>query len=204
MIRAQSARPLVRAGFIVWMAAAVPQMATWASGRSLTSGKALSFGAQLMDRSRSRATLRRGRGYAGRRSTGARLAERGFTRRARDWKHRLRGGAALFVAGETPLVVGERTGLVWIVAQTVAMAVVDWVSPYRGRASHLSAFAYAGFAIRLRRLAARRTRSASTRRASARACRTATRELFADGNRTAERLPHRRASFGTLGHNLTA
>src|SRR5476651_1761662 len=34
MIRAHSERPLVRAGFVVWIAAGVPQMAAWASGRA--------------------------------------------------------------------------------------------------------------------------------------------------------------------------
>src|SRR6187549_3703771 len=147
MIRAHSERPLVGAGFVGWMAAGVPQMVAWASGRACFEQRSVVWCAAY-----------------GSFAIAFHLATHTVWRRA--WRVAalaaqsvaalvalaigntgFEGALLCVVAGESPLVVGEKTGFVWIIAQTVAMVAVDLVSPYRGRASYLSAFAYAGFQL---------------------------------------------------------
>jgi signal transduction histidine kinase len=110
------------------------------------------------------------------------------------------------VAGGSPLVVGEKTGFVWLIAQTVAMVAIDLVSPHRGPSTYLSAFAYTGFqlfAFGASRLVVREAQ-ARTELGRVHAELLATRELFADSTRTAERLRIARELHDALGHHLTA
>lgn len=102
--------------------------------------------------------------------------------------------------------MGERSGFAWVIAQTAAMVAVDLVSPYRSRAAHFSAVAYAGFqlfAFGASRLVVREAQArAELERVHAELL--ATRELFADSTRTAERLHIARELHDALGHHLTA
>ena len=206
MIRAHSERPLVGAGFVVWMAAAVPQMAAWASGRACFEQSsvvwcaaygsfaiAFHFAARTVRRGAWRAAALAGQSVAA--LVALAIGNTGFE-----------GALLCVVAGESPLVVGEKTGFVWVIAQTVAMVAVDLVSPYRGRATHLSAFAYAGFQLFAFGASRLFVREAQARAELARvhAELLATRELFADSTRTAERLRIARELHDALGHHLTA
>ncbi|HEY0467830.1 MAG TPA: hypothetical protein VGC79_26700, partial [Polyangiaceae bacterium] len=147
MIRAYSERPLVGAGFVVWVAAGVPQMAAWASGRAgfeqrsivwcaayASFAIAFHLATRAVRRAASRAAALAGQSVVA--LVALAIGNTGFE-----------GALLCVVAGESPLVVGEKTGFVWVIAQTVAMVAVDLVSPYRGRTTYLSAFAYAGFQL---------------------------------------------------------
>lgn len=206
MIRAHSERPLVGAGFVVWMAAGVPQMGAWASGRACFDQRSLvwcaAYGAFAIAFHLAASTVRRGAwrpaalaGQSGAALVALAIGSSGFE-----------GALLCVVAGEAPLVVGEKTGLVWVIAQTAAMVAVDLVSPFRSRATHLSAVAYAGFqlfAFAASRLVVREAQArAELGRVHAELL--ATRELFADSTRTAERLRIARELHDALGHHLTA
>jgi len=206
MIRAYSERSLVGAGFVVWIAAGVPQMTAWASGRAYFQQSSVvwcaAYGSfaiafylatQKGQRGAWRAAALAGQSVAA--LVALAIGNSGFE------------GALLYVvAGESPLVVGEKTGLVWMIAHTAAMVAVDLVSPHRGRASYVSAFAYAGFqvfAFGASRLVVREAQArAELGRVHAELL--ATRELFADSTRTAERLRIARELHDSLGHHLTA
>ena len=206
MIRAHSARPLVGAGFVVWMAAGVPQMAAWASGRAFFGQRSfvwcVAYGVFAIAFHLAARTVRRGAwraaalaGQSGAALVALAIGNTGFE-----------GALLCVVAGEAPLVVGERTAFVWVIAQTAAMVAVDLVSPYRGRAAHFSTVAYAGFqlfAFGAARLVVREAQArAELGRVNAELL--ATRELFADSTRTAERLRIARELHDALGHHLTA
>jgi signal transduction histidine kinase len=206
MIRPLSERPLVGAGFVGWAAAGVPQIVAWASGRArfeqssvvwcaayASFAIAFHLAARTVRRRAWRAAALAGQSVAA--LVALALGSTGFE-----------GVLLCVVAGESPLVVGEKTGFVWIIAQTVAMVAVDLVSPYRGRATYISAFAYAGFqlfAFGASRLVVREAQArAELGRVHAELL--ATRELFADSTRTAERLRIARELHDALGHHLTA
>ena len=206
MIRGHSERPLVGAGFVVWMAAAVPQMAAWASGRACFEQSSVAwcaayrsfaiafhFAARTVRRGAWRAAALAGQSVAA--LVALAIGNTGFE-----------GALLCIVAGESPLVVGEKTGFVWVIGQTVAMVAVDLLSPHRGRATHLSAFAYAGFQLFAFGASRLFVREAQARAELARvhAELLATRELFADSTRTAERLRIARELHDALGHHLTA
>ena len=206
MIRAYSERPLVGAGFVVWIAAGVPQMAAWASGRACFEQRSVAWCAAygsfaIAFQLATRAVQRRGwraAALAGQSLAALVALATGNTG--------FEGALLCVVAGESPLVVGEKTGFVWVIAQTVAMVAVDLVSPYRGRTSYLSAFAYAGFQLFAFGASRLFVREAEARAELGRvhAELLATRELFADSTRTAERLRIARELHDALGHHLTA
>jgi signal transduction histidine kinase len=188
------------------MAAGVPQMAAWASGRAWFGRSSVvwcsAYGLFAIAFYLTAWTVRRGAWRAAAltgQSVAALVAlaigNTGFE-----------GALLCVVAGESPLVVGEKTGFVWVIAQTVAMVAVDLLSPYRSRAPHLSVFAYAAFqlfAFGASRLVAREAQArAELGRLHAELL--ATRELFADSTRTAERLRIARELHDALGHHLTA
>jgi signal transduction histidine kinase len=110
------------------------------------------------------------------------------------------------VAGEAPLLVGERTGLAWVAAQVIAMVAVDVVFGRGSRGELVSAISYVGFqlfAFGASRLAVREA-SARAELGRLHAELLATQELFADSARTAERLRIARELHDALGHHLTA
>ena len=206
MIRGHSERPLVGAGFVVWVAAGVPQITGWTSGRArfehssvvwcaVYASFALAFhlATRTAQRRAWRAVALAWQSVAA--LVALAIGNTGFE-----------GALLCVVAGESPLVVGEKAGFVWVITQTVAMVAVDLVSPYRGRAIHMSAFAYAGFqlfAFGASRLVVREAEArAELTRVHAELL--ATRELFADSTRTAERLRIARELHDALGHHLTA
>jgi signal transduction histidine kinase len=206
MIRAYSERPLVGAGFVGWMAAGVPQMVAWASGRACFEQRSIvwcaaygSFAIAFHLATRT-LTSRRWRAAALAGQTVSALVALAIGSSGYE------GVLLCVVAGESPHVVGEKAGFVWIIVQTVAMVAVDLCSPYRGRATYLSAFAYAGFqlfAFGASRFAVREAQArAELGRVHAELL--ATRELFADSTRTAERLRIARELHDALGHHLTA
>lgn len=206
MFRAHSERPLVGTGFVVWVAAGVPQLAAWASGRARFAQNSLvwcaAFGSFAIA---FHLATRTARGAAWRvaalvgQSAAALIAlaigNTGFE-----------GALLCVVAGESPLVVGEKMGFVWVIAQTAAMVTVDLISPYRGHATYLSAFAYAGFQLFAFGASRLVVREAQAREELGRvhAELLATRELFADSTRTAERLRIARELHDAIGHHLTA
>jgi len=206
MIRANSERPLVGAGFVVWLAAGVPQLAAWASGRAYFEQRAVVWCAayasfaiafhlatRTVPRGAWRAAALAGQSVAA--LVVLAIGNTGFE-----------GALLCVVAGESPLVVGEKVGFVWVAAQTIVMVAVDLVSPYRGRGTLLSAFAYAGFqlfAFGASRLVVREA-AARAELGRVHAELLATRELFADSTRTAERLRISRELHDALGHHLTA
>ena len=206
MIRAHSERPLVGAGFVVWVAAGVPQMAAWASGRARFEQHSLVWCAAYGSFAIAfHLATRAGRGAAWRTAALAGQSVAALIALALG-NTGFEGALLCVVAGESPLVVGEKTGFVWVIAQTVAMVAVDSVSPHRGPATYLSAFAYAGFqlfAFGASRLVVREAQArAELGRVHAELL--ATRELFADSTRTAERLRIARELHDALGHQLTA
>jgi signal transduction histidine kinase len=110
------------------------------------------------------------------------------------------------VAGQAPLLVGERTGLLWVAVQTAAMIAVYTAKGWASRGDVFSAIAYVGFqlfAFGASRLAAREA-AARAELARLHAELLATQELFADSARTAERLRIARELHDALGHHLTA
>jgi signal transduction histidine kinase len=116
------------------------------------------------------------------------------------------GALLAVIAGQAPLVVGERAGLVWILAQTAAMVVVDAVSSFHKGHGYLIAVAYGGFQLFAFGAArfAKRERDARAELTRTHAELLATRELFADGTRAVERLRIARELHDGLGHHLTA
>jgi signal transduction histidine kinase len=206
MIRAPSERSLVGAGFVAWMAAGVPQMAAWASGRACFEPRSLVWCAAYgsfaitfyLAACKVRRSAWRAAALAGQSVAALAALAIGMTG--------FEGALLCVVAGEAPLVVGENTAFVWVIAQTAAMVAVGLLSHYHSRAIHLSAFAYAGFqlfAFGASRLVVREAQArAELGRVHAELL--ATRELFADSTRTAERLRIARELHDALGHHLTA
>jgi signal transduction histidine kinase len=116
------------------------------------------------------------------------------------------GALLCVVAGEAPLLVGEKTGIFWLFGQMAGMTAVDVLGPFHGRGRAFSAIAFAGFqvfAFGASRLAVREAQARSDL-ARVHAELLATRELFADSTRTAERLRISRELHDALGHHLTA
>jgi signal transduction histidine kinase len=119
---------------------------------------------------------------------------------------RFEGALLCVVAGEAPLLVGERRALVWLLAQWAGMVAVNLAIPSHGRRGHLAALAYAGFqlfAFGASRLAVRES-VARAELARVHAELLATQELLADSTRTAERLRIARELHDALGHHLSA
>jgi signal transduction histidine kinase len=206
MIRAHSERSLVGAGFVAWVAAGVPQMAAWASGRTPFQQSSViwcaAYGSFAIAFHLATRTVRREAWRAVALAAQSLVALVALA----IGKTGFEGALLCVVAGESPLLVGEKTGFLWVIAQTVAMVAVDLVAPHRGRATYFSALAYAGlqlFAFGASRLVVREAQArAELGRVHAELL--ATRELFADSTRTAERLRIARELHDALGHHLTA
>lgn len=199
-------RLLFGAGSVISAVAGLPQIAAWVWGRAPFDGGALAwcaaygaFGiAFLLAAGTSRFAAWQTSLLAIQSAAALAALALGDTR--------FEGALLCVVAGEAPLLVGERTGRAWVVAQIVAMAAVVAASPSHGRAKPIAALAYAGFqvfAFGASRLAVREARGrAELARVNAELL--ATRDLLADSARTAERLRIARELHDALGHHLTA
>jgi signal transduction histidine kinase len=206
MVGTRSDRSLVGAGFIIWMASGVPQIGAWAGGRAPFEERSVvwcaAYAVFAVAFLLAWAAARSGpwRAVALAVQSGAALVA------SAAGKTGFEGALVVVVAGEAPLVVGEKRGLLWLVAQTAGMGAIDLLSPYHARAIRPSSIAYMGFqlfAFFASRLAVREARArADLGRVHAELL--ATRELFADSTRTAERLRIARELHDSLGHHLTA
>jgi signal transduction histidine kinase len=197
---------LCGAGLVMWVVAGLPQVAAWTSGRVVFDRRSLAWCAAytafalafLFASTTVRFVAWRATALTVQSATALVVLALGHTG--------FEGALLCVVAGEAPLLVGEKTGLAWVVAQTVGMGAVHLVLPSPTRGRTLSAVAYAGFqlfAFGAARLAERESRGrAELARVHAELL--ATRELFADSTRTAERLHIARELHDALGHHLTA
>jgi signal transduction histidine kinase len=197
---------LVGGGFVTWVAVGIAQTAIWLSRHTHLDLRAVAWcGAYstfvvgfLVAATGQHPDARRARALG--LQTVAALVVLGLGRTGFE------GALLVVIAGQAPLVVGERAALVWILAQTAAMVVVDAVSPFHEGPGYLIAVTYGGFqlfAFGAARLAKRETEArAELMRTHAELL--ATRELFADGTRAVERLRIARELHDGLGHHLTA
>ena len=206
MDRSPSPRLLVGAGVLSSVAAGLPQIASWASGRIPFDRRSLGWcAAYAVFALAFRLAAVTPRPLVGRAT--ALAAQSGAALVAFALGHtRFEGALFCVVAGEAPLLVGEKMGLVWVLAQTAGMAAVNLVDPFQVRRQDLSALAYTGFqlfAFGASRLA---VREAEARQELVRvhAELLAARELSADSTRTAERLRIARELHDALGHHLSA
>ena len=215
---APSERLLVGAGSFVSVVAVLPQVLAWASGRLPFERRSLWWcGAYavfaiafLFAVARPRA-LEGGRGVAGARRVRGRAAALAAQSAAALVAFalgdtRFEGALLCVVAGEAPLVVGEKRALVWLLAQWAGMVAVHLAIPSHGPRERLVALAYAGFqlfAFGASRLAVRES-AARAEVARVHAELLATQELLADSTRTAERLRIARELHDALGHHLSA
>jgi signal transduction histidine kinase len=206
MIPGHSDRPLIGAGFVGWVAAGVPQMVAWASGRAAFEQRSVVWCAAYASFAIAcHLATRTARRRAGRAAALAGQSVAALVALAIG-STGFEGVLLCVVAGESPLVVGEKAGFGWVIAQTAGMVAIDLFSPYRGPATYLSAFAYTGFQLFAFGAARLVVREAQARSELGRvhAELLATRELFADSTRTAERLRIARELHDALGHHLTA
>ena len=201
---------LVSAGLVTWAVVGLPTMLRFASGAGAIDrrGAMLGFCAAF-------AVF----GAAFFVSAGTELAS---TRAARIAALALQSGCALVVialgrggfedallavvAGQVPLFVDARFGLGWIVVQSVPATLIHVARGSSTTVALFSGGAYVGFqlfAVGTAHLA-RREAMARAELARVHAELLATRELFADSTRTAERLRISRELHDSIGHNLTA
>jgi signal transduction histidine kinase len=113
--------------------------------------------------------------------------------------------ALTIVAGELPYVLSRRRVWIWITMQSVVLALIFWYS--FGWVSGLAGgSAYAGFQIVAlgKTWTEQRERLAREELARANADLRATRALYAESSRVAERLRISRDLHDSLGHHLTA
>ena len=209
MRRAPSERLLVGAGLFASLAAGLPQVLAWASGRVPFERRALwwcvAYGvfaiAFLFATAVPQAAAgARGRAIALAVQSAAALAAFGLG------DTRFEGALLCVVAGEAPLLVGERRAIAWLLAQGAGMVVINLAVPAHGRRDHLTALAYGAFqlfAYGASRLAVRES-AARAELAQVHAELLATQGLLADSTRTAERLRISRELHDVLGHHLSA
>jgi signal transduction histidine kinase len=212
---APSERLLVGAGWFVSVAAGLPQVLAWASGRVPFERRSLSwcvaYGVFAIAFLFASATPRAREGVRGVRGVRARATALAVQSAAALAAFalgdtRFEGALLCVVAGEAPLLVGERRALVWLLAQCAGMVAVNLAIPSHGRRDHLAALAYAGFqlfAFGASRLAVRES-AARAELTQVHAELLATQELLADSTRTAERLRIARELHDALGHHVSA
>jgi signal transduction histidine kinase len=211
-----SERLLVGAGLFASAAAGLPQVLAWASGRVPFGRRSLwwcvAYGVFAIAFLFATATPRAGgRGVAagsGVRARAGALAVQSAAALAAFalGDTRFEGALLCVVAGEAPLLVGERRALVWLLAQWAGMVALNLAIPSHRRQEHLAALAYAAFqlfAFGASRLSVREA-AAKGELAQVHAELLATQDLLADSTRTAERLRIARELHDALGHHLSA
>ncbi len=218
MRQAPSERLLVGAGLFVSAVVGLPQVLAWASGRVPFQGRSLAwcvaYGVFALAFLFVAVTPRTREGVPG--LAGARCALGRATALAVQsaaalvafavGDTRFEGALLCVVAGEAPLLVGERRALVWLLAQWAGMVMVNLAIPSHGPRERLTTLAYAAFqlfAFGASRLAVRES-AARAELAQVHAELLATQDLLADSTRTAERLRIARELHDALGHHLSA
>jgi signal transduction histidine kinase len=208
-------RLLAGAGLFVSVAAGLPQVIAWTSGRVHFEGRSLLwcvaygvFTIAFLFASGAPRGLRGGAGARGVRWRATALAVQSAAAVAAFalGDTRFEGALLCVVAGEAPLLVGEQRALVWLLAQCAGMVAVNLAIPSHGRREHVAALAYAGFqvfAFGASRFAVRES-AARAELAQVHAELLATQDLLADSTRTAERLRIARELHDALGHHLSA
>ena len=198
---------LIGAGVVTWAVVGAPAITAWISGREAFGGRAIAwcaayaaFAVAFVIATRSDPLAKRARVAALCAQSAAALVITMLD------DHGFEGALLCVVAGQAPLLVGARSALAWVVAQTAALLAVDLATWGNTRGVYFSTAAYAGFqffAFGASRLAAR---EAAARQEVTRvhAELLATQELFADSTRTAERLRIARELHDAIGHHLTA
>lgn len=215
MRAAPSERLLIGTGLFVSVAAGLPQVLAWVSGRVPFEHRSLAWCAAYgvfviaflfaTATPRALAGRRAGGGVSGRASALAAQSAAALAAFALG-DTRFEGALLCVVAGEAPLLVGEKRALVWLLAQWAGMVAVNFALPSHGRSDHFAALAYGGFqlfAFGASRLAVRES-AARAEVAQVHAELLATQELLADSTRTAERLRIARELHDALGHHLSA
>jgi len=206
MERTDSGRIVVAGGFATWAVAGLPQVMTWTAGNGHLDTRSVAWCAAYVAFPLAFLVAATGRRALARRTAALAvqtvaalvilaLGDTGFE-----------GALLVVIAGQAPLLIGDRAALPWVFAQTAAMAAVDATSPFHRRPGFFAAAAYGGFqlfAFGAARLA-RREADARAELTRTHAELLATRELFADATRTAERLRIARDLHDGLGHHLTA
>ena len=202
-------RLLICTGLFVSVAAGLPQVLPWASGRVPFERRSLwwcvAYGVFVIAFLFASATPRALKGVRGRATALAVQSAAALAAFALG-DTRFEGALLCVVAGEAPLLVGEKRALVWLLAQCAGMVAVNLAIPSHGRRDHLAALAYGGFqlfAFGASRLAVRES-AARAEVAQVHAELLATQELLADSTRTAERLRIARELHDALGHHLSA
>lgn len=213
-----SERLLVGAGLFASAAAGLPQVLAWATGRVPFQRRSLwwcvaygVFAIAFLSASATPRALEGVRRVAGTRRLRGRATALAVQTAAALVAFalgdtRFEGVLLCVVAGEAPLLVGERRALVWLLVQSAGMLAINLAIPSHGRRELLAALAYAGFqlfAFGASRLAVRES-AARAAVAQVHAELLATQELLADSTRTAERLRIARELHDALGHHLSA
>lgn len=215
MLPAPSKRLLIGAGLFASVAAGLPQVLAWLSGRVPFERRSLwwcvAYGVFAIAFLFATATPRGPEGVRGERGVRGRVTALAVQSAAALAAFalgdtRFEGALLCVVAGESPLLVGERRALGWLLTQWAGMVAVNLAIPSHGRRDHLAALAYAGFqlfAFGASRLAVRES-AAREELAQVHAELLATQDLLADSTRTGERLRIARELHDALGHHLSA
>jgi signal transduction histidine kinase len=196
---------LLWAGLVAYGVAGLPRALTWAQGRAPFDAMSvvwcmayLAFGLSFIAASASERWKRRRPLLLGAQTLAAlvflSLSKNGFE-----------GILFCVVAGEAPLLVGEKRALTWVATQVALMVVVDLFHG-TSRADVFSAIAFAGFQLFAFGASRIAVREAAGREELGRvhAELLAKEALLADSARVAERLRIARELHDALGHHLTA
>jgi signal transduction histidine kinase len=203
---ARAGRLLVGAGVVAWGVAGVPQITRWTSAGAPLEAPWLTWCAAYVAFAAAFLLASATERFAAHRPLLLTLQSAAAVVVLALGRSGFEGILLCVVAGEAPLLVGERAGLAFVAGQVAAMIAVAVLVGHGSRHDVLGTISYAGFqlfALGASRLAAREAAGrAELSRVHAQLL--ATQELVADGARSAERLRIARELHDALGHHLTA